>query len=127
MKILFAKILFPLLLGALCFAAGMAYAWWSHSNNYPVTVSISNQSNQELKSLVLSHNGMGLKGVLDIEPPDIGGSKTVRFSQPGEGSFNIEATLNNGKVLKGSGSYVEAGYTVQLVITSTEIRSKYAL
>jgi len=110
------------LFGAFCFFVGTQYEWWSHWSTYPVTVTITNASGQPLKSLTLSHYGSGLKGMLDIEPPQAGDSRAVRYFQPGEGGFTIEATFVNGRVLKAAGGYVEAGYSFDKIITATDIR-----
>ena len=104
-----------------CFFLGVVYDQLTTPNESPVTVTISNQSGQELNSLIISHNGWGGKGTLDVEPPLSGNSKIARFFVPGEGGFSIEAALENGKVLKAVSGYIESGYSLSMVITATGI------
>ena len=115
------RFLYISIFGAVCFFLGIFYEQWSNPNEPPVTVLISNQSGQEIKSVVISHNGSGGKGTLVVDPPLSGSSKTARFFVPGEGSFSIEATLENGKVLKAISGYIVSGNSLSMVITATDI------
>jgi hypothetical protein len=121
---LILRLLCILLLGMFCFWLGMEYDDSFNSGNYPISVTIRNESGQGLKSLILVHYGTGIKGRLDIEPPTNNGFKVVRFYQPGESSFEVEATLENGRELTGIGGYIEPGYDKEMVITATDIRNK---
>ena len=63
-----------------------------------------------------------MNGVITIKPPARDQSVLVKYFQSGEGSFTIEATLENGKVLRGNGGYIEAGYSINKTISSKEIK-----
>jgi len=115
------RVLYIFLFGALSFFIGTQYEWLRTSGNHPVSVTIINESGHEIKSLTLFHSAYGLKGSLNIDPPPNGSSKIIRFFQPGDGSFTIEATFTNGQVLQGVGGYVESGYSLYMVITATGI------
>ena len=103
------------------FVAGSLYdnlfLWYKK----PVEVTIKNNSGQWIKSLNLAYTGYTTSGSIKIEPPNKEQSVLVKYFQSGEGGFTIEATLENGKVLRGSGGYVEAGYTINKTISSERI------
>ena len=82
-------------------------------------MTIKNNSGQWIKSLSLAYTGYAARGLITIEPPNNNKEQPVfvRYFQSGEGSFTIEATLDNGKVLKGNGGYIEAGYKINKTIT----------
>jgi hypothetical protein len=110
-----------LIFAAFFFLAGSLYdnlfLWYKK----PVEVTIKNNSGQWIKSLNLAYSGNATSGSIKIEPPSKGQSILVKYFQSGEGSFTIEATLDNGKVLRGNGGYIEAGYSINKTISSESI------
>ena len=111
----------PNIFATFFFVAGSLYdnlfLWYKK----PVEVTIKNNSGQWIKSLNLAYTGYTTSGSIKIEPPNKEQSVLVKYFQSGEGGFTIEATLENGKVLRGSGGYVEAGYTINKTISSERI------
>ena len=103
------------------FLAGSLYQWLDLWFQKPVEVTIINNSGQYIKSLNLTYTGHTLSGSISIKPPDKEQSVLVKYYQSGEGGFTIEATLENGKVLRGNGGYIEAGYTINKTISSERI------
>ena len=63
-----------------------------------------------------------MSGSISIKPPAKEQSILVKYYQSGEGGFTIEATLENGKVLRGNSGYIEAGYSINKTISSKEIK-----
>lgn len=123
MKSAFRITLFTLLVG-LSFLAGRFYDELSNSWQRPVSVTITNESEQPVKSIIISYSGYKTKGTIKVEPQASEKAITIRFYQAGEGSFTIEAELENGKVLRSIEGYIEAGYSFNKVLTPTDIKSK---
>lgn len=117
------KIAATLLIASVLFATGYAFHAFSVWYNSPVSVSIGNQSGQNLHNLKLSFKSQ-ISGNLDIPPPQNGKETIVKFFPSGEGSFTLEATLESGKVVQYSAGYVEAGYSIHTVITKNEFKNR---
>lgn len=123
MKLTFRIIGITILIG-FSFIAGTLYEDLSNSWREPVVVHITNESEQPLKSIVISYSGRKTKGTIKVEPETSEKVKTIRFYQAGEGSFTIEVELGNGTVLKNYEGYIEDGYSFNKVVTATEIKNK---
>ena len=123
MKLSFRIIGITLLVG-LSFLAGMFYDELSNFWRKPVIVHITNESEQPLKSIVISYQGYKTKGTIKVEPESSEKVITIRFFQVGEGGFTMEAELENGMVLKNNEGYIEGGYSFNKVVTATEIKNK---
>lgn len=123
MKLLFRIIGITLFIG-LSFIAGTFYDDLSNFWRKPVVVHITNDSEQPLKSIVISYSGNKTKGTIKVEPETSEKVITIRFYQAGEGSFTMEVALENGTVLKSNEGYIEGGYSFNKVVTSTEIKNK---
>lgn len=123
MKLPFRIIGITLLIG-LSFIAGTFYDDLSNFWRKPVVVHITNESEQPLKSIVISYSGYKTKGTIKVEPETSEKVKTIRFYQAGEGSFTMEVELENGTVLKNNEGYIEGGYSFNKVVTATEIKNK---
>jgi hypothetical protein len=121
------RLLFALALSAICFIAGALTARERHWFQPLVTVTLINQSDQDIKSLRLMHTTSGGKGTLEVASLRAGKSATMKFFIAGEGSYALEATLENGQVLKGGEGYVEAGYTSRHIISKTGITTQIAI
>ena len=85
-----------------------------------VCVTIINQSGQETKSLMLSHE----KNTINIANLTNGSSTSVVFRSPGENVYNITAILNSGDTLVSREKYIEGGYREGEVITKDSIRTQ---
>lgn len=103
------------------FLAGMLYEWMGLWFEKPVEVSITNKSGLTVNAITLTYSGYSQSGQVNIRPPANEETVYIKYYQSGEGSFEIEATLGNGQVVKGKGGYVEAGYSFRKAITSSEI------
>ena len=104
------------------FLAGSFYQWLDLWFEEPVEVTITNNSGQYIESLSLAYSGHAMSGSISVKPPDKEQSILVKYYQSGEGHFTIEATLENGKVLRGNSGYIEEGYLINKTITSKEIK-----
>jgi hypothetical protein len=123
MKLALRIIVFTLLVG-FSFIAGRFYDELSNFWQKPVSVKITNESEQPVKSITISYSGYKTEGTIKVEPQTSEKALTIRFYQTGEGSFTIEAVLENGKVLRNTEGYIEAGYSFNKVLTPTEIKNK---
>jgi len=88
-----------------------------------VTIIVSNLSNQDLKSISISHKSLGITGVLQTPPIAAGKSIKLQIFVPSDGSYTCTATLANGNILK-NGSYIEPGYRENIVVNDTNITTK---
>ena len=116
------KAFFGLVFAAFFFFAGSLYQRLDLWFQKPVEVTIINNSGQYIKSLNLAYTGYASSGVISIKPPDREQSVLVKYFQSGEGSFTIEAILENGETLRGNGGYIEAGYSINKTIYSKQIK-----
>lgn len=119
---LFLRLLFGLVLATIFFIAGALTAGARYWFQPLVTVTVINESGQDLKSLRLMHSSLGSKGTIDTESLRSDETRTIRFFLGGEGSYTLEATLSDGRVLNGGEGYVEAGYSSTQVISETGIK-----
>ena len=116
-----SRSVFVLIVVLAAFAAGAVTAVFQHWGQPLVSVSVANESGQELQSLVVTHESMRAKGQIEVKPPRIGAKVLVRFFQEGEGSVLVTAKLANGQVVEGIGGYVEPGYSLSMSVTPTGI------
>lgn len=115
------RILLGLALAAIFFIAGALTAGMRHWFQPLVTVNVINESGQHIKSLRIVHSSLGGKGTIETASLRPGEERTIRFFLAGEGSYSIEASLEDGRVLKGGEGYVEAGYASRQVVSKTGV------
>lgn len=96
---------------SLSFAAGALMAGMRHWFQPLATVHISNLSGQDVTHLVLTSRTNGAVTTTELMPLPAGGETTAWIFVAGEGSYQLQATLANGRVLAGGAGYVEGGYT----------------
>lgn len=117
------RLLFGLLLAAIFFTAGgyiAAKRGWFHPG---VTVKVINESGQRITSMRVQYWSGGGKGIIEDASLQSTNAKLFQFLLGGEGSYTLEATLEDGRVLKGGEGYVENGYLCKQVISKTGIRT----
>ncbi|MES2655878.1 MAG: hypothetical protein V4620_09835 [Bacteroidota bacterium] len=85
-----------------------------------VSVLIINESGHYLSSLVLKHE----KGIKNIGPLADSAQTCVSFHSPGESSYTLTATLENGDTLISS-QYTEGGYALTETIMADSIQTKH--
>ena len=115
------KLLLTFLFGLFLFAAGYVYQGIKLWSQHPVEITIHNKSGKSLNKLSLSYDS-GIKGTIEVPPPQNGKSVTVRYYPWGEGSFSIVATLATGKTIKHVEGYVEAGYVLDKFLINDEFK-----
>jgi len=118
-----AKIISILLFGAVCFAGGALTAGVRNWFDPIVHVAIANDSGEDLAGLVLVHESAGRKSIMTLPAPRRGASTDARFVAAGEGSYRIEATFADGRVVSSGGAYVEGGYSAREVIGRSTVTS----
>jgi hypothetical protein len=123
MKFTVQTILF-LLLAVFCFFAGTIYDDVKNFYKKPVCVTVNNESEQPINSILVSYSGYETQGTIKVKPNRADKSTTVCFYQAGEGSFTLEAELANGKILRKTEGYIEAGYSFYLTLTPKEIKTR---
>lgn len=115
------KISLLILISLAAFAVGVFTATINHWEQPLVSIRVENASGQEFRSLVVSYTSNGFKGLVEATPPKPGTSATVRFYHQGEGGCQVTATLYDGKVLQGTGGYIEPGYSLAFNVTDSVI------
>jgi len=116
-------ILLTLLVG-LSFLAGSFYDELSNYWRHPVNITVTNESEQPVRSIIISYSGYGIEGTIKVKPQTSEKTATIRFYQIGAGNFTIEAELENGNILRSKEGYVEGGYSFNKVLTPTEIKNE---
>ena len=84
-----------------------------------VTVTIVNQTGQTLNELRLVYKSSRSNGTVELKALPPGDRAVARFYVPGEASYTIIAKQSDGKALKGQEAYVEPGYTMTEVLSTS--------
>ena len=90
-----------------------------------VTVDLVNHSGQPVTKLSVIVETSGYGNSISVQDIPVDASQTVRFVLAGEGSYQIHATLADGKILNGGAGYVEAGYNARETLLPNKVESKY--
>ena len=85
------------------------------------TVEVVNDSDTTITQVRIEHE----RGLVHHNRLGVGKRVSLPVYTSGEGSYRISVTLAGGKVLDGSGRYIERGYSVKERITNSEIKSEY--
>ncbi|MDP1862935.1 MAG: hypothetical protein Q8K52_03410 [Thiobacillus sp.] len=115
------RVLVVLFIAVASFVAGVYVTISKHWFQPLVTVSVANASGQEIQSLVVTHASYGTKGRIESPPPKPGDTTVIHFFHQGEGSFQIDALLADGKALHAVGGYIEPGYRLSFKVSPNEI------
>lgn len=104
---------------------GVALIVYTTSPHPPSTVQISieNRSGMAASNITLGHED----GSASIDSLAAGASQTIPVLVFGESSYHIEATLENGAVVRGQTGYVEPGYKVIETITDVGITNNISV
>ncbi|HSH53640.1 MAG TPA: hypothetical protein VK967_01305 [Methylotenera sp.] len=110
------KVIALITAASIIFGIGYLFHWYKSWATSPVVVLIENQSEHNLTNIKLLFKSQ-VSGVLEI--PITQNNKQIKlgYFPSSEGSFILEATFDSGKVVKHSEGYVEAGYSIDLVLT----------
>jgi hypothetical protein len=84
-------------------------------------VTLKNESGQAIRDLKLTNSTAGQKSTILLPALNQDESTTIKFFLMGEGSYQVEATLADGRLVKGGEGYVESGYQGTKVVRATEI------
>tara|TARA_R110002073_G_scaffold276337_2_gene440194 strand:+ start:1843 stop:2247 length:405 start_codon:yes stop_codon:yes gene_type:complete len=115
------RILLVLIIAVASFVSGIYVAISRHWFQPLVTVSVANVSGQEIQSLVVTYASYGAKGRIESPPPKPGDTTVIHFFHQGEGSFQIDALLADGKAMHAVGGYIEPGYRCFFKVSPDEI------
>ncbi len=105
------------------FGLGVVFATYNHFGSPIVTVELENISSQKITSAALNHES-GSVVVKDINSHS---SRLVHFYTPGESSYRLQVTFEDGHVISSEGAYVEAGYHIQEKINESSIQTNTKL
>lgn len=85
-----------------------------------ICVILKNRSGKNIKSLELKHE-RGKNEIINLANNE---NANISFNSPGESSYTITASFEDGKVVKSTGTYIEGGYKMTEIIHNDEIESK---
>ncbi len=109
----------------LAFSAGAITAGVRQWFQPIVTVDLVNRSGQPVTKLSVNVRTGGYESEISVRALPVGESHTVRFVLAGEGSYQVNATLANGTILRGGAGYVEAGYSARETLLPNKVESKF--
>jgi hypothetical protein len=104
------------------FAAGALTAIVRDWGSPIVSVTVQNNTVGDVRLVALNVTSCGTTSKLSASALAPGQAHTFRFSVCGEGGYELEAILPEGKMLKEE-AYVESGYSVNTHIEQSRIRS----
>jgi hypothetical protein len=105
---------------AIGFVSGAVVSWTLR----PVPsaqVTLKNESGQAIRDLKLTNSTGAQTSTILLPALNQGESTTIQFLLLGEGSYQVEATLADGRLVKGGEGYVESGSQDTRVVRATEI------
>jgi hypothetical protein len=117
------KVLGVTFLLAIVFAAGYGTAVHRGWGNRTVDAEVVNQSGQILKSFTLRYTTCGANAEITGGPLFVNERRSVRFNVCGEGGYVVEATLADGRVVRGTEGYVQSGNSTIDVVTQNGVDS----
>jgi hypothetical protein len=92
------------------------------SQNAPIAqVTLKNESGQAVRNLKLTSTTGGQTSTILLPALNQGQSANVQFLLIGEGSYQVEATLADGRQVKGGNGYVESGHRGTEVVRAEKI------
>jgi len=106
------------------FVAGALTAGMRHWFHPICHVAIKNDSGQTVSSLKFTHESGGLTSVVALPALKQGHSTEVHFFVAGEGGYQIDATLADGRVIRGGAGYIETGYKATEIVGASTIENK---
>lgn len=106
------------------FGAGAVTAVFRHWGQPLATVHVRNVSELEVSKVVLISKTWKSTTTSELGPLVTGAQTTYMIFMAGEGSYQLRATLADGRVLEGGAGYVEAGYTNNELVHSDRIESR---
>lgn len=87
-----------------------------------VCIILKNRSGKNIKLLELKHE-RGKNEITNITDNE---NANISFNSPGESSYTITATFEDGKTVKSTGAYIEGGYKMTEIIHIDKIETKIA-
>ena len=120
MKKVIIGISIGLFIGLICYFASTIFYSNEFISKDNASVTITNESGQQVKKVLLKHKG----GTLEAN--NLYDTDQVRFifTNKGENSYQIIVTFENDSVMSSQGVYIEHGYRGTETITKTKIETK---
>jgi hypothetical protein len=115
-----------IVIAALTFVAGAGTAAWRGWGSGDVTTTILNATDKPLRTVTIQFETCGSTGTAASGELKPGDSRQLRFSVCGEGGYTVVAEYADGRIVRGGGGYVEAGYNCSDTISTAGIASQQA-
>ena len=109
---------------AVGFGAGTLTAVLRHWGQPVATVHLSNVSGQEVSDLVLVSKTWHSTTTSQLGKLPAGAQTTYKIFVAGDGSYQIRATLADGRVLEGGAGYVQSGTKSTELLHADRIESR---
>jgi len=84
-----------------------------------VCITLKNRSGKHIKYLALIHE----RGTNEMANIADHANANISFHSPGENSYTVTATFEDGQTLKSNGEYIEGGYRITEIIHSDKIET----
>ncbi len=84
-------------------------------------VTFKNESGKAIRDLKLTNTTGGQTSTILLPALNQGESTNIQFLLVGEGSYEVEATLADGRRVKGGSGYIESGHRGTKVVRAGEI------
>lgn len=88
-----------------------------------VTARVENRSGEPVASAQIEVASCGGRGVALVGPLAPGASREIPFSVCGEATYALVATFGDGRTLRSRETYVETGYSANVVIGNSSVVS----
>jgi hypothetical protein len=88
-----------------------------------VSVSVENKTSGEIRFVNLNYSSCGAKNTITTQALSPGKVHVFRIFVCGEGGYQVQAVLQDGKTLESVSGYVESGYSSAEIVEPTGIRS----
>jgi hypothetical protein len=111
---------------AIGFLAGASNAALRGWGSPVVSVDVMNSSGAAVQSVSLQYESCGQKTLLPAQTLGQGQQTTFRFLVCGEGGYQVQARLDDGRELKGRDGYVESGYHATEIVQASGVMSTVA-
>jgi len=106
------------------FGAGALTAVQRGWGTMEMTVHLSNQTGQPVSRLIITTKNSTRTVTTHLGALAQGAETTSRVAVAGEGIYQIEATLADGRVITSSPAYVQSGYSAHERLQADKIESK---
>ncbi|MGQ3054899.1 MAG: hypothetical protein ACT6S0_24175 [Roseateles sp.] len=109
---------------AISFGAGALTAGLRGSLQPQMTVHVINQAGQPVSQVTITTKNSARTVTTQLGPLPLSAKTTARLAIAGEGLYQVEATLADGRVIAGGPAYVHSGYSTEERLQADKVHSQ---